>query len=60
MTDSLKDVLESGKGEAAIAGTDCVDLCIVVCICSCTVSVRGFRNYMHNMFLSRILKSEMC
>lgn len=65
VTDSLEDVLQSGEGEAAIARTElclakCVDLCVVVCIRLCIVSVRGFRDYIHNMFLSRILKSEAC
>lgn len=65
VTDSLKDELESGEGEAAIARTElwmakCVDLCVVVCIRLCIVSVRGFRDYIHNVFLPRILKSEAC
>lgn len=65
VTDSLKDVLESGEGEAAIARTElwmakCVDLRVVVCVRLCIVSVRGFRDDIHNMFLSRILKSEAC
>lgn len=48
VSENLKDELESGEGEAAIARTELwmakgADRYVAVCICLCTVSAHGFR-----------------